>query len=75
MLAFLFVLVSSKECEYFQCEESSDSIPINFVNDNYCDCPDGSDEPLTSACANSVFSCGERKIPSSWVGDSICGNF
>jgi protein kinase C substrate 80K-H len=45
--------------------------------DEYCDCADGSDEPGTSACANSRFYCRNvgakgRILPSSRVNDGVC---
>ena len=47
------------------------------LNDDYCDCTDGSDEPSTSACAalGSTFQCkygGGKSIPSSRVNDGVC---
>lgn len=55
-----------------------DNITKAVLNDNYCDCPDGSDEPNTSACSNilvqqSSFSCanGINRIHSSRVNDGI----
>lgn len=61
----------------FTCFDGTVTIPFNYVNDDYCDCFDGSDEPGTSACLNGVFHCtnaGHRaqNIPTSRVNDGVC---
>ncbi|KAM6495455.1 Glucosidase II beta subunit-like domain containing protein [Amanita muscaria] len=61
----------------WRCLDGSKEIPWTAVNDDYCDCPDGSDEPGTSACTNSVFYCRNTghigaTIPSSHVNDGLC---
>lgn len=63
----------------FKCLDGSLSIPVSAINDDYCDCPDGSDEPGTSACEGKGgwFYCkNEGHIPgrvrSSRVNDGIC---
>ncbi|XP_008289066.1 glucosidase 2 subunit beta-like, partial [Stegastes partitus] len=66
-----------KERKSFLCIDGSKIIPFEQVNDDYCDCDDGSDEPGTSACPRGRFYCtnlGFRPhyIPSSRVNDGIC---
>ncbi|KAJ2721159.1 hypothetical protein GGI07_004141 [Coemansia sp. Benny D115] len=61
----------------FRCLDGSKSIPFSQVNDDYCDCPDGSDEPGTSACNNGSFYCANTghlpaRIPSTRVNDGVC---
>eukprot|EP00026_Physarum_polycephalum_P006429 Phypoly_transcript_06471.p1 GENE.Phypoly_transcript_06471~~Phypoly_transcript_06471.p1 ORF type:complete len:578 (+),score=148.43 Phypoly_transcript_06471:27-1736(+) len=62
----------------FKCRnEPTRIIPRSSINDNYCDCADGSDEPGTSACANGMFYCVNKgykgeSIFSSQVNDGIC---
>lgn len=61
----------------FKCFDGSRTIPRQFVNDNYCDCLDASDEPGTSACPHGQFYCAnegyiQKLIPSAWVNDGEC---
>ncbi|VDD92094.1 unnamed protein product [Enterobius vermicularis] len=79
IVLFLFFFVSPlyNTGEQFTCFDGSKTFSFAKVNDDYCDCPDGSDEPGTSACENGVFHCmnlGYKAddIPSSRVNDQIC---
>ncbi|CAN0365520.1 unnamed protein product, partial [Phaeothamnion confervicola] len=68
---------AAKESGSFACIEGGKLVPTVFMNDEYCDCADGSDEPGTSACEKGRFYCvnaGHRGafLPSSRVRDGVC---
>eukprot|EP00052_Salpingoeca_macrocollata_P011881 m.91756 g.91756 ORF g.91756 m.91756 type:complete len:459 (+) comp18246_c0_seq1:23-1399(+) len=74
-------LAPSKQALYrgdpFVCLDGSARLAHSQLNDDFCDCDDGSDEPGTSACSNGVFFCENKLhkpqlLPSSRVDDGIC---
>lgn len=64
----------------FKCFQSNEEIDYSKVNDDYCDCLDGTDEPGTNACSNGFFYCRYQStsseilnvISSCKVNDGIC---
>lgn len=61
----------------FTCLDGSATMDFSRVNDDTCDCPDGSDEPGTPACSNAVFYCRNRGhepklMSTSFVDDGVC---
>lgn len=69
--------LSSKYSESIFVCDGQRRLQRQVINDGFCDCSDGTDEPGTSACSNSVFYClndGYRttQLTSSRVDDQIC---
>lgn len=67
----------STSSEFIKCKDGSKKFHRSQLNDDFCDCPDGSDEPGTSACPNGRFYCRNAgHMPlilfSSRVNDGIC---
>ena len=69
----------------FTCDSGALSLPLSQVNDDFCDCADGSDEPGTGACALATapavtpprFFCPNEgfesaAVHSSRVNDGVC---
>ncbi|XP_024987987.1 glucosidase 2 subunit beta [Cynara cardunculus var. scolymus] len=63
--------------EVIKCKDGSNSFTRDRINDEFCDCIDGTDEPGTAACPAGKFYCrnagsAPRFLFSSRVNDQIC---
>ncbi|XP_076951436.1 glucosidase 2 subunit beta-like [Bidens hawaiensis] len=63
--------------EVISCKDGSNSFTRDRINDEFCDCVDGTDEPGTNACPTAKFYCrnagsSPRFLFSSRVNDQIC---
>ncbi|KFK27191.1 hypothetical protein AALP_AA8G347700 [Arabis alpina] len=78
-----FLGISPQDEKYYKssseikCKDGSKKFTIAQLNDDFCDCADGTDEPGTSACPNGKFYCrnaGHSPLVlfSSRVNDGIC---
>ncbi|CAO3573373.1 unnamed protein product [Mortierella alpina] len=70
-------LYTPSNTQTWRCLDGSKTIPFSAVNDDYCDCADGSDEPGTSACGTGYFHCENvghlpSSIKTSRVNDGVC---
>ncbi|XWS52375.1 hypothetical protein CRYUN_Cryun11dG0064200 [Craigia yunnanensis] len=80
----LFLGISPQDEKYYKsssdsikCKDGSKKFSKSQLNDDFCDCPDGTDEPGTSACPTAKFHCQNAgHVPqflfSSRVNDGIC---
>ncbi|KAL1195223.1 Glucosidase 2 subunit beta [Cardamine amara subsp. amara] len=78
-----FLGISPQDEKYYKssseikCKDGSKKFTRVQLNDDFCDCPDGTDEPGTSACPNGKFYCrnaGHSPLVlfSSRVNDGLC---
>ena len=77
LIYIVFILQFIINTFAFKCPNTEITIPEEYVNDGYCDCPDGADEWKTGACDGSSFTCRNegyfmKNIPSEKYRDNIC---
>ena len=81
-VAVLFLVLQALQCaaadeKTFVCDGGATRLRAAAVDDDYCDCADGSDEPHTAACSRGHFVCANagfvpRRVPSAFVNDGVC---
>ncbi|TFY59433.1 hypothetical protein EVG20_g7791 [Dentipellis fragilis] len=62
----------SDSAQMWTCLDGSKQIPLKAVNNGYCDCPDGTDEPGTGACLDSMQECCDGSGKHSEVCSTKC---
>ena len=77
LLVLVLVAQCAKTAEVFECDGGAVRLPASAVDDDYCDCADGSDEPHTAACSRGHFVCANagylpQRVPSAFVNDGVC---
>eukprot|EP00049_Salpingoeca_infusionum_P010984 m.189777 g.189777 ORF g.189777 m.189777 type:complete len:471 (+) comp14800_c1_seq1:62-1474(+) len=63
--------------DQYVCDGGARTLSMAEVNDDFCDCQDGTDEPGTSACDKGIFFCANDgytslQLISSRVNDGVC---
>ena len=58
----------------FTCLDGQHVVPAKKINDEQCDCEDGSDEPSTSACPHGRFFCANSAHTPQWLNSSSVGD-
>ena len=76
-LSFNQTFINKINSTHFSCDNGDVVLPLSSLNDDYCDCNDGSDENKTNACYNGKFFCKNRlyysKLISSYkLNDGYC---
>ena len=71
------IYINKINSTHFSCDNNTKIYPIEKLNDDFCDCEDGSDENKTNACSNGKFYCSnylyfKKVISTSKLNDGIC---
>ena len=71
------IYINKINSTHFSCDQEKKILSLDKLNDNYCDCEDGSDENQTNACINGKFYCRyylyfPTIISTSKLNDGIC---